>query len=763
MYTTPRTGPPPQAPFRACWALLLASFLAVDGLAADETPSQTTPADDSTVDFAKRVEPLLTKFCHDCHSGEMPEGNFSIADLRPEFGNAKTQRSWELIETRLLAGEMPPRDKPRPSPGESRAITDWIRIQSDHRDQQRQAQEGRVPRRRLNRVEYENTIRDLLGIFVDYKDLLPPDSEAAGFDNVADGQHVSSFLMECYLEAAERGLDLAIANRPQPKRVKQRYLCRNQHLVKNPSEDVFRQEEETTVFFTSSPWQAMTLSEFYPPDRGRYHFRISASSVQSDERPLSYRVLAGPLLMATRNHLVGYLDAPAGEPGVEEFSVDLEARSTINILPYGLASANVVKQVGAKEWTGPGVAIHWVEVDGPIHNEWPPASHRALLGDLPQIRIPDPQRGDRFEVSSTDPETDTRRILSDFARRAFRRQVDTAEIEPYVALVLAQLEKEQRFEPALRAGLAAILVSPDFLFLRERPGRLDPFALASRLSYFLWSTMPDAELLSLAEQGGLDTPEALRQQVERMLNHPHAARFAENFVGQWLGLRNIEVTDPTHYLYPEYDDLLKVSMVRETELFFAELFKEDASVLNFVASDFSMLNERLAKHYQIPGVVGMGFRKVELPPGSHRGGVLTMASVLKVTANGTTTSPVVRGAWVLDKILGSPPPKPPADITAIEPDTRGSTTIREQLQKHRNTPQCAACHITIDPPGFALESFDVIGGWRDHYRTTGLGQPVEIDGRRMHYLKGPKVDPSAELADGSQFADIDEFKRLLLR
>ncbi|MBI1913263.1 MAG: DUF1592 domain-containing protein, partial [Planctomycetes bacterium] len=292
---------------------------------------------------------------------------------------------------------------------------------------------------------------------------------------------------------------------------------------------------------------------------------------------------------------------------------------------------------------------------------------------------------------------------------------------------------------------------------------LNDFALASRLSYFLWSSMPDEELLTLADERKLGYPETLRKQVERMLKDPKAATFTENFVGQWLGLRDIDFTEPSHILYPEFDDMLKASMVKETHLFFDELLKNDLSLTNFVASEFTMLNGRLAKHYGIPGVDGWEFRKTPLPRDSHRGGVLTMASVLKVTANGTTTSPVTRGAWVLDRILGTPPPKPPADVPAIEPDIRGATTIREQLAKHRQVTSCASCHAKIDPPGFALESFDVIGGWRDNYRSSGRGEVVIVDGRRMPYHKGPKVEPADVLPDGRRFRNIDEFKLLLLK
>jgi hypothetical protein len=365
-------------------------------------------------------------------------------------------------------------------------------------------------------------------------------------------------------------------------------------------------------------------------------------------------------------------------------------------------------------------------------------------------------------VVSKDPEADAERILRGFARRAFRRAVTNADVKPFLTLVKAKLAEKRTFEQAIRAGLLAVLMSPNFLFLREKPGQLEEFALASRLSYFLWSSMPDEELLTLAEKGKLSDRDTLRQQVERLLRDPKAAAFTDNFVGQWLGLRDIDATAPDPTLYPEYDDILKVAMVKEALLFFDEVLKNDLSLTNFVASDFTMLNGRLAEHYGIPGVTGLPFRKVALPPDSHRGGVLTMAAVLKVTANGTTTSPVLRGAWVLDRILGTPPPKPTVDVEAVEPDIRGATTIREQLARHRQRAECAGCHARIDPPGFALESFDVIGGWRENYRSVGKGDPVTVKGRTMRYRKGPLVDAADVLPDGRRFRDIDEYKRLLL-
>jgi hypothetical protein len=275
--------------------------------------------------------------------------------------------------------------------------------------------------------------------------------------------------------------------------------------------------------------------------------------------------------------------------------------------------------------------------------------------------------------------------------------------------------------------------------------------------------MPDEELLALAEQAQLSRPETLHGEVDRMLQSPKAAAFVTNFCGQWLGLRDIDATFPNQHLYPEFDEMLKVSMVKETELFFTELLQNDLSAMNLVASDFSMLNGRLARLYGIPGVDGLWeFRKVSLPADSHRGGVLTMASALKVTANGTTTSPVTRGVWVLERILGTPPPRPPANVPPLEPDIRGATTIREQLAKHRENRACAGCHSKIDPPGFALESFDVIGNWREYYRVTSAARVAkEIPGQR--YLRGADVDTTGEMPGGEQFKNVDEFKQLLLK
>jgi mono/diheme cytochrome c family protein len=707
------------------------------------------------------VRPFLTRHCLECHSGAKPKGGFNLDKLAPNFDIAANRDRWLAVLKRVQAGEMPPKAKPRPSEKDVQGLAAWIVAKAGAE----RLAHGRTVLRRLNRIEYQNTVRDLLGVAVDFQEMLPADSSANGFDTVGEAMHVSSFLMEKYLEAADTALSLAIANGPQPPVIKKRYSLKNQHQVKVTDEKVFRVEGDTVTLFTSSAWQAVHIYEFYPPDRGRYRFRISASAVQSSDKPVTYCVSVAGKRMAGKSGLIGYYDAPPEKPAIVEFVEFMEPRTTIHILPYGLTNSQTVHKIGADKYTGPGLAVQWVEIEGPLHDTWPPASHRRIFGDLQQKPAPVFNNPQRVEVVSNNPEADAEKILRAFARRAFRRSVTDAEMKPFVELVKKKLAAKQSFEKAIRVGLMAIMVSPDFLFLREKPGHLNDFALASRLSYFLWSTMPDEELLTLAEKRQLSRPETLRTQVERMLKHPGAAAFTENFVGQWLGLREIDATEPSFLLYPEFDHMLKVSMIQETELFFAEVLRDDLSLTNFVASDFTMLNARLAKHYGIPGLTGFAFRKVPLAPGSHRGGMLTMASVLKVSANGTTTSPVTRGVWVMERILGMPPPKPPPNVPSIEPDIRGATTIREQLAKHRQVASCASCHHKIDPPGFALESYDVIGGWREQYRTTGNGdgKAVIVDGRRMPYHMGLKIDPSDVMPDGSKFNNIDEFKQLLLK
>ena len=742
----------------AIFVAILSAIL--EGANAADPSTSTAHPGSRAVSFEDAIQPLLATYCLECHSGDEPKGKLDLERLGTEFDDDATQSRWLAVRRRLRAGEMPPPPGARPTSEEALALTDWIDANVAHVIDERRATQGRVVARRMSRTAYQNTVCDLLGVSVDLADLLPEDATGAEFDNVGAGMHVSSFLMERYLAAARTALDSAIANGPRPPLIDIRYLLRDERQFKIDTERVYLDREDALVFFSSSDWNSINLSQFYPPHRGRYRFRISAYGYASAGKPVPYRVDAGPMLMGTKQKLVGYFDALPDQPRVLEFTIPLEARSLIRIQPYGLATAHVVSKIGAADYQGPGLAVQWVDVMGPLHDDWPPASHRGIFGTLEQVPVVGEY--DRFEVVSPNPVEDAERIVLDFAGRAFRRPVTKHEIEPILDLAKSQLAAGRSFERACRLALEAILISPDFLFLFEPPGPLDDYALASRLSYFLWNTAPDATLLELAAAGKLRDPNVLSEQVDRLARDERSGEFIREFVGQWLGLRDIDFTEPSGILYPEFDQMLKVSMVREAELFFAELLRDDLSLANFVSSDFSMLNGRLAEHYGVPGPPGFEFAKTPLPADSHRGGALTMAGVLKVSANGTSTSPVTRGAWVSRRIMGVTPPPPPPDVPALEPDIRGAKTIREQLAKHRQIESCANCHAHIDPPGFALESFDVIGGWREHYRTTGLGEPVTVRERTMPYLSGPAVDPSGECSDGREFANIDDLKRLLL-
>ena len=741
--------------------LLVAGLVSVGSAAIGPATQAFAPDAKPTDDLAR---PFLAKHCQTCHEGTKPKGNFRLDRLTQDFSDKANRERWQAVVDQVKSGTMPPREKPRPLEQDVRAVSNWISGRVEKGAAASNAAQGRVVLRRLNKAEYENTIRDLLSVEVDLKDLLPPDTATNGFDNNAEALHVSSFLMEQYLESADRVLDAAIVNGPQPWMIKKRFDIKDEKSVKAKG-SVYRYEEDAVAIFSS--WVSaniqVTLWNFRTHFRGNYRFRISAYAIQS-QKPVTFHMTAGTLTAVTEERIVGYHDVPPGKPTVIEFVEKLEPKNCVRVVVDGLGVIPpVIEKAGAENYKGPGLAIQWVDIEGPLHDTWPPTSHRRIFGNLNQAPTPTPEDRSRREVVSKEPLADAERLLRQFMRRAYRRTVTDEDVKPILARVKAKLDAKTSFEQAMRVGLKAVLVSPSFLFLREKPGKLDDFALASRLSYFLWSSMPDEELLTLADQGKLNNPETLRKQVERMLKDPKAASFTENFAGQWLGLGNIDATAPDPTLYPEYDDILKVAMVKETLLFFDEVLKNDLNLTNFVASDFTMLNGRLARHYGIPDVTGQEFRKVTLPKDSHRGGVLTMASVMKVTANGTTTSPILRGAWVLDRILGTPPPKPTVDVEAVEPDIRGAKTIREQLAKHREKAECAGCHAKIDPPGFALESFDVIGGWRENYRSVGKGDEVNLNGRKMRYLKGLPVDAADVTPDGQKFKNIDEYKQLLLK
>jgi hypothetical protein len=477
--------------------------------------------------------------------------------------------------------------------------------------------------------------------------------------------------------------------------------------------------------------------------------------VEQSENPVVMHVKGGTT-GAIAPHTIGFFEALPGKVTTVEFTDRNPERN--DCLAFGIVGGFPWWKVDEKEYKGAGLFIGDVEIEGPIE-QWPPTSRTELLGGV------DPALGTLDDI---------RAILSRKLPQAFRRATDKDEVEPFVALAKQALDEELSFEAALRRGLKGVICAPELLFLEERTlgsksqAPIDDYSLASRLSYFLWSSLPDEQLLSLAGRDELKKSEVLRAQVERMLSDPKSRRFVESFTGQWLRLYDLDFTVPDQNLYPEYDQLLRQSMLDETHAFFREVLSRDHSVNDFIDSDFAMLNKPLADFYGIAGVKGLEVRRIKLPDDSVRGGVLTQASVLKVSADGTRTSPVLRGAWILKNLYGTPSPPPPPTIEAIEPDIRGATTIREQLAKHREHESCNRCHQKIDPPGFALESFDVIGAQRDWYRTRGSGKYIkrprhpQAPKHYVQYRQGPDVDASGTMPDGRAFAGIRDYKRLLL-
>lgn len=436
-----------------------------------------------------------------------------MESLSPDFSDKANRERWLAVLEQIKTGAMPPKEKPRPPAQDAKVVAGWISRQVEQAAAVSGASQGRVVLRRLTRSEYENTVRDLLGVDVDLKDLLPADPATNGFDNRAEAQHVSSYLMEQYLEAAESVLDAAIANKPRPQTVKRRLSIKDERSVK-PKGSVYRHVDDGVAIFSS--WVSaniqVTLWNFRTRERGKYRFRISGYGYQT-QKPVTFHVMAGTLTEPTQQYLVGYHEVPPGKPTVVEFVERLEVNNTIRIVVDGLGvTPPTVEKIGAENYKGPGLNLQWVEIEGPLLDSWPPPSHRRIFGDLPQARTPDDRN--RLEVVSKEPLADAERLLRSFLRRAYRRAVTAEDVKPILARVKAKLDAKFSFEQAMRVGLKSVLASPKFLFLHEKPGKLDDFALASRLSYFLWSTMPDEELLTLAEQGKLSRPDVLRQQVK---------------------------------------------------------------------------------------------------------------------------------------------------------------------------------------------------------------------------------------------------------
>jgi len=692
-------------------------------------------------EVSRQTTAFFSRNCTECHDDETKKGGLDLGKIDLAIASPEQIDLWTRIYDRVAKGEMPPPKKARPARVDIDALLTTIRPRLIEADRKRRE----VVQRRLNRQEYENTIHDLLGIDIELKSLLPADQQAGGFDNNGEALAVSTEQMQCYLEAARLAIDTAtlVGEKPKTETFKVDPAGELRKAIENGD---FGYVDGRVVISTTDKgdYSKIATRAHRTPARGRYKVRFTAAAANTQELQFFTVTASNFAAIGPNSKNLGYFDV-GPEPKTFELEAVIDAKCAVQFFVFGLPTW-IKPEKGSKH---PGIGFGEVEFTGPLIDQWPPPSYTRLLGDT---------------KLTSGTASDAEQILRAFMPRSFRRPVEEAEVQRYLSLIKSRLDAGRGFSESIRAGLSAVICSPNFLYMREdvRPDtqRISDTELASRLSYFFWTSMPDQELLDLAAKAQLHDPKILHAQVERMLKDPKGTAFVTDFTGQWLRLRQINDTTPDEKLYGKFDELLRVSMVRESEGFFRQLIQEDLPIDNILDSNWAMLNQRLAQHYGIKGISGIEMRKVQLPPDSIRGGVLTQAAVLKVTANGTTTSPVIRGVWVLENILGDATPPPPPNVGGIEPDIRGATTVREQLAAHRKVASCSVCHQKIDPPGFAMESFDPIGDYRETYLRWKVTNAEKGWG---NVIQGAKVDASGQLPTGQTFTDIRDFKKLLLQ
>jgi hypothetical protein len=763
------------------------------------------------------VRSFIAANCAACHNANLKSGNLDLTGLPFNIGDVTNFEVWARIHDRVRDGEMPP-IKPVSFTAAARDLfLTSLATPLVAADRARYFAQGRSTWRRMNRYEYENTVRDLLSApWLQIRELLPEDGEAWHFNKSGEALDVSHVHMNQYLSAAEYALREVLPKTASiPETQTKRYYAREQNSMyskvdfpNTPERNMFpvignapdlallrktgprtagadhpeiREQEGLGVVASTYEPIEIRFDKFKAPMAGRYKIRLKAHTMWVGPqkgakwwKPDPEQISAG----RTQEPVTMYSEVPPREMR-RLGSFDVGPEPTVNELEVYLLKGEMVRPDAvrffrsrppgtwrnplATEEGQPGVVFSWLEVDGPLVDRWPTTGHELLFGNLPFTV--DAKGVAEFE--SKDPAADSRRLLKVFLERAYRHPVPGGDVERFAGLAAKSMTAGFSFTDSMISAYTAVLCSPAFVTLEEKPGRLNSYALASRLSYFLWNSEPDATLRELDARNQLQDPATLRAQTKRLLEDPKSQRFVQAFLDYWLDLRKLNNTSPDSLLYPEYylDDFFVESAGDETRAFFTELIRKNLPARNIVSSDFAMLNERMATVYGIPGVTGAGVRRVALPTDSPRGGILTQASVLKGTANGTTTSPVLRGVWINERILGKPVPPRPTGVPAVDTDTRGATTIREQLAKHRSQPVCNSCHALIDPAGFALESFDVVGAFRDRYRALGDGQKefgFSKGGQPFEFHLALPVDASGTLPDGRSFANVRELKTLLL-
>ena len=744
----------------------------------------------------------IEQSCMDCHDKETHKGGLDFTALKFDLADRLVRERWVGIHDRVEKREMPPKAGDMAAADRDPLVKslDAALYDADEADV---LAHGRGPMRRLNRDEYEQNLRDALQLpDLDIRDMLPEDREGHRFNKTTDMLDMSRVQLSAYLDAAEAALRSAMTTEAAPPVWKYRavgtdlfpgtstfgnresmfFVRDNAAIEFDTKRDKYAVKEGATdetiemALFRSASWPYFGCPKrLLASHTGNYKVRFSARAVlQQPGYTLIPAKQPVPMTFRTRKPAgVDIINEVRAEGGIIDIQPERQVyETTVHMregeafeysllgLPMPLAqnpngSAPTYRYPPFPEGGQPGVAVQWLEVEGPIEPAvWPPPSHRVLFDDL------------GLEVSPKNAKEDAKRLLRRFVKIVAREPVTEQDMQLFDALIQNRLETGSPFSEAMLAGYKAFLVSGDFIYLRE-PGLGDNhFAIASRLSHFLTNTRPDPHLLELAERKQLRDPKTLREEAGRLIAGAGFERFVKNFTDYWLNLRSIRRDDPDIRLFPEYrfDDYLVESMERETRTSFAAMIRENQPASVLVKADFVFANDRLAKHYHLQPLSGSAMCKVMLPKDSPLGGLMTQAAILKVSANGSTTSPVVRGAWVMERLLGQPPPPPPPSVPAVEPDIRGAKTIRDLLALHTKSKTCAACHATFDPVGLALENFDVLGGWRTLYRGVEEGERVTgIDraGHDFSYTLSAPVDPRGKLLDGRSFNDVNDLKTIL--
>ena len=760
-----------------------------------------------TAAYDKTVTPFLKEHCLRCHGEKTQEADFRVdTQLTADLSDRVNRQRWNEVVDVLNSHSMPPESEPQPKAESAAEVVDFVTNQTLLAETI--SRSTSVVLRRLNRSEYRNTIRDLIGVDFDTSGF-PQDPPAGGFDNNGSALTMSPLHLDLYYNAARQILDRAIVTSDQPPAIKWRFepesgdsdsnrvVYDGQRVIVNGGNNAAR--DGFRIIHHESWDKNINARDFRLEHPGEYIIRVRAAG-KVPTREMVVESARGFLQDRLDKQMV---ENPKGEKyHREQFDRDVEHFQTHRMYDYGPPRARLTVTQGGQPrviaefdvtaapdqpqvlefrtrctaensgvtvdyaysiprelenfWcqTGdafarPELYVDWMEIEGPVYPTWPPAGHTNLLFDS--------------KTRESNESEYAREVLARFLPRAYRRPVTETEIAEKHAIFTRVSKAGSSFEDSIRAALTAALVSPNFLYLTEdqtgspkaTAAALNAHQLASRLSYFLWSSMPDAELMALADNGQILTPNVLQQQIDRLLGNSRSDAFVTNFAGQWLGLRDVGANPPAADLYPQYDRHLETSMVGESEAFFAEILRKDLDALSFVKSDFVVINERLARFYGIDGVKGDEFRPVSLPANVARGGVMTQASILTITSNGTRTSPVKRGTWIMKNVLGTDPGLPVANAGEIAPKVPGidKATVRQRLEIHRTLPQCARCHNKIDPLGFALENFNACGEFRER---EGHGYKGRIE------RNDPIIDASSQLPDGTKITGVSSLQDALV-